>query len=154
VSKTYITAADRRTVRERAGERCEYCLIHEDDTDLSHEIDHIIAEKHGGTTEIDNLAYACFLCNNSKGSDIASLTADGSISLFFNPRTDVWTDHFRLTEDRFVLLTQKAEATERIFGFNDAARCQERRGLQRLGRYPTSIDPSTIASDDKTETSL
>jgi hypothetical protein len=138
VSRTYIPVAPRRAVRDRAGGRCEYCLIHEDDADLSHEVDHVIAEKHGGATEISNLAYAYFLCNNSKGSDLASLAADGSIAPFVNPRADVWTEHFRLNGDRFDLLSRQAEATDRILGFNEVARRQERRGLQILGRYPTS----------------
>src|SRR5437667_5562987 len=38
--------ADRRTVRERARERCEYCLLPVEFSVLPFEIDHIIAEKH------------------------------------------------------------------------------------------------------------
>jgi hypothetical protein len=82
MSRTHIPAADRRLVRQRAQGRCEYCLIHEDDVDLRHEVDHIIAEKHGGVTEPANLAYACFICNNNKGSDIASLSYSGVITRF------------------------------------------------------------------------
>ena len=48
----YVTAELRRLVREGAIQRCEYCLLHEDDAFLPHEPDHIIAVKHrGGTTE-------------------------------------------------------------------------------------------------------
>jgi HNH endonuclease len=38
-----------------------------------HEADHVIAEKHGGATSADNLAWACFYCNRFKGSDLASV---------------------------------------------------------------------------------
>jgi hypothetical protein len=38
---TYIPEPLRRLVVERAGGRCEYCLLHEDDTFFTHEIDHI-----------------------------------------------------------------------------------------------------------------
>lgn len=43
----YIPVALRRLVRERAGERCEYCLIPEQLTLAAHWVDHIVAEKHG-----------------------------------------------------------------------------------------------------------
>ncbi len=46
----------RRQVQERAQGRCEYCLIHEADMYYPHEPDHVIAEKHGGLTSLDNLA--------------------------------------------------------------------------------------------------
>lgn len=138
MSRTYIPVADRRLVRERASGYCEYCLIHEDDVDLRHEVDHIIAEKHGGATHIDNLAYACFLCNNNKGSDIASVSRSGVITRFFNPRTDSWVNHFRIDADTLVPESAIGEATERIFAFNTMSRVSERRGLQLLGRFPIS----------------
>jgi len=40
----------RNLVRERASGRCEYCLIHQDFSIYTHEVDHIIAVKHGGET--------------------------------------------------------------------------------------------------------
>ena len=49
MSATHVSASLRRLVRERAGECCEYCLIPEAMTWALHTIDHIIAEKHGGT---------------------------------------------------------------------------------------------------------
>lgn len=63
----------RRQVQERAKGRCEYCLVHEADMYYPHEADHVIAEKHGGPTSLDNLAWACFYCNRFKGSDLASV---------------------------------------------------------------------------------
>ena len=61
MSQTYITIALRRLVRKRARDRCEYCLVPESVTFAPHWIDHIIAEKHGGKTEADNLANSCVL---------------------------------------------------------------------------------------------
>ena len=40
--------ATRALVRTRAGNRCEYCLIHQDYAELSHHVEHIVAIKHGG----------------------------------------------------------------------------------------------------------
>ena len=48
MSETYVPAAVRRQVRARAGDRCEYCLLAEDDAFFPREPDHILALKHGG----------------------------------------------------------------------------------------------------------
>jgi hypothetical protein len=72
MSDTYIPTALRRLVYERAGGRCEYCLIPDTVVLVAHQVDHIVAEKHGGLTEADNLALACVLCNKHKGSDLMS----------------------------------------------------------------------------------
>jgi 5-methylcytosine-specific restriction endonuclease McrA len=45
-----ISAALRAEVRSRAAGRCEYCLVPEKLTLVPHEVDHIIATKHGGGT--------------------------------------------------------------------------------------------------------
>ncbi|WP_184192449.1 HNH endonuclease [Armatimonas rosea] len=137
MSRTYISQILRRQVSERARRCCEYCLLHEDDATISHEVDHIVAEKHGGLTILDNLAYACFLCNSNKGSDLASLSLTGELARFFNPRTDIWSQHFRIVGELIVPTTAIGEATERIFQFNTPERCEERWGLQVLNRFPT-----------------
>ena len=47
---TYISPIIRRQVTERAKERCEYCLFPQYATLFTFEMEHIIAEKHGGVT--------------------------------------------------------------------------------------------------------
>lgn len=69
----YIPAALRRLIHQRAEGRCEYCGMPEAFSFAPHQIDHIIAEKHGGPTEADNLAHCCTLCNLHKGSDVAGV---------------------------------------------------------------------------------
>src|ERR1044072_3449728 len=92
-----ISAALRREVRERAGERCEYCLLAESQAFFPHQPDHLIALKHGGVTALANLALACVDCNRFKGSDIASIDpVTGELVPLFNPRTQYWYDHFDL----------------------------------------------------------
>jgi len=63
----------RRRVIERAADCCEYCLIHQDLAASIHQVDHVIAEKHGGETKPDNLALSRMLCNRRKASDIGSI---------------------------------------------------------------------------------
>ena len=114
-----IAATLRRQVRERARERCEYCLLAESEAFFPHEPDHIIALKHGGETLLANLALACFDCNRFKGSDIASVDpVTGVVTPLFNPRTQAWAEHFRLLDRRILPLTAVGRATERLLRFN------------------------------------
>jgi 5-methylcytosine-specific restriction endonuclease McrA len=38
----------RQLVVKRANNQCEYCRLHEAVSPFSHEIDHLVARKHGG----------------------------------------------------------------------------------------------------------
>ena len=82
---TYISEPLRRLVQERAGYCCEYCQIPADVTFYAHEVDHVIALKHGGETIAENLAYACWRCNRYKGTDLGS----------FDPQTNQFSFLYR-----------------------------------------------------------
>ena len=130
----------RSLVRERAKGHCEYCLLSEEDTFLFHEPDHILAEKHGGLTIAENMALACFYCNRFKGSDIASLDPQtGMLVRIFNPRTQIWQEHFKLNGPRIEPITPEGRVTERILKPNQSARIRERLELQKRGRYPLVV---------------
>ena len=98
MSTTYISVELRKRVTERADNTCEYCLIPVlFGLATPYHIDHIISEKHGGPTSIDNLALSCPTCNFYKGSDIASYLSGSDILVrLFHPRKDRWSDHFTL----------------------------------------------------------
>ena len=130
-------AAIRGEVARRAEHCCEYCRIHEADSGYSHQVDHVLSRKHGGSSEIDNLAYACFLCNRHKGSDIASLDPQTrQIVRLFNPRKDQWGDHFQIDGAMLQALSGVARVTIQLLRVNAPERLVERNILQRLGRYP------------------
>lgn len=131
----WISAELRQAVASRANSFCEYCLIAEADTFYGCEVDHIISLKHGGASELNNLAYACAPCNRAKGSDIGSISPAGEFTRFFNPRADIWDEHFRLGGATIQPLTTIGEVTSRILGFNDSARIHEREELIRFGKY-------------------
>ena len=133
----WISNELRQTIADRAKQLCEYCLIAEADTFYGCEVDHIISLKHGGSSDADNLAYACAFCNRAKGSDVGSISASGEFTRFFNPRIDHWSDHFRLEGSLIQPLTTIGEVTARIFGFNDSARLHERDEMIRFGKYPS-----------------
>jgi hypothetical protein len=134
---TYIPLETRRLVRERAGDRCEYCHVPEADTFMPHEIDHIYAEKHGGRSTIDNLCLSCWICNRHKGTDLASLDPlTGEITPLFHPRNDAWPENFSLDGPYIRPLTAHARVTVQLLQLNKRERVEERRLLIQLGRYP------------------
>lgn len=128
MSITYIPTALRKSVYERADGCCEYCSISETVSFVAHQIDHVIAEKHGGRTVEENLALSCAICNKYKGSDIASVDEkSGAIVPLFNPRKDVWSEHFKVENGIFTGLTPNARATIRLLQINNPARIEERK---------------------------
>lgn len=132
----YISPEVRQKVATRADFLCEYCLIAEEDTFFGCEVEHIISLKHGGSSELENLAYACAFCNRHKGSDIGSISESGQFSRFFNPRTDQWVDHFRLDRSIINPFSVVGEVTARILQFNHSDRILERQALSAVARYP------------------
>jgi 5-methylcytosine-specific restriction endonuclease McrA len=126
-----IDAALREFVRLRAAGLCEYCRISERFTLAEHEIDHVIAVKHGGRTSAENLALCCTVCNRFKGSDIASLDPEtGQLTPLFHPRIDRWDDHYRVRNGEILALTAAGRATVRLLRVNRPARIRERQLLQ------------------------
>jgi hypothetical protein len=116
---------------ERAENRCEYCLLPASLAFFSHEVDHVIAERHGGKTEAANLAFACWRCNRHKSSDLGSFDPQTqNFSLLFTPRQQVWTEHFAFQEEQIIGLTPEGRTTVRLLQLNTAERLAERRSLQ------------------------
>ncbi len=127
-----IEATLRELVRLRAGGLCEYCRISERFTLAEHEIDHVIAVKHGGLTVVENLALCCTVCNRFKGSDIASIDPEtGQLTPLFHPRFDRWDDHYRFSDGEILALSASGRVTVRLLRMNRPARIGERRLLQR-----------------------
>jgi hypothetical protein len=133
---TYIPAKLRRLVTSRANDRCEYCLIRNEDHYLPHEADHILSEKHRGETTAKNLCLSCFDCNRYKGSDVGSFDLEtGRFFPLYNPRTMQWSDHFRLDDARIIPLTPEGRITEFLLRLNSPDRIVRRQALVELKRY-------------------
>lgn len=139
MSNTYIPAKLRREVIERAGACCEYCRTNSKAHSIDFAIDHVIAEKHGGETILDNLSYSCFWCNSYKGSDLSSVDWEGSTKIvvtLFNPREQKWDEHFRLDDLEIKPLSAHERVTINLLHMNDSERIEERKLLLGLGLYP------------------
>ncbi|WP_058997537.1 HNH endonuclease [Leptolyngbya sp. NIES-2104] len=130
MSTTYIPAPLRRQVENRANFRCEYCRLPAGVAFYSHEIDHVIAEKHKGETIAENLALTCWRCNRHKGSDLGSFDPQtGDFSFLFNPRTQQWSDHFRFDQASLFGLTPEGRTTIELLQLNGNERIEERQRL-------------------------
>ncbi len=104
----------------RAAGRCEYCHFPATCLSLSLHVDHIIAQQHMDYDSEDNLAVACAHCNASKGPNLASIDPQTkAIVRLFNPRTDLWADHFTLANDEIVGLTDIGRITARLLDMNN-----------------------------------
>ena len=131
-----ISAEMRRAEIARARGRCEYCGVPSGATLAPHEPDHIIGEQHGGTTALDNLALACFRCNRLKGPNIATKDPDtGQLVPLYNPRTDRWSEHFRMDGALIEGVTSVGRGTAAILRFNDEQRVGLRLRLVESGEY-------------------
>ena len=133
-----ISHEQRRLVRERAGNCCEYCRVSQTGRLVSFQVDHIIAIKHSGTDTDDNLCLACYECNIYKGSNVAALdpfTRDAT--KLYDPRQQQWDDHFRINSDATLTgLTPEGRASIIVLRMNDEERVKRRLGELTTGDYP------------------
>lgn len=89
-------------VSSRAGKKCEYCQAPESFSNFNFEVEHIVPPLSGGPSEPGNLALACRSCNVFKSSFITGVDEIGTeTGRLFNPRTDVWGEHFHLNSETF-----------------------------------------------------
>jgi hypothetical protein len=103
------------------------------------EIDHIIPEALGGSTEEENLWLACSLCNCHKGDRAgAAEPLTGAIVAFFNPRRQAWHEHFSWIDfgTRIAGLTPVGRATVAALKLNRNSLVRARRRWVAVGWHP------------------
>lgn len=124
-------------VRRRANGVCEYCLLPQQFDLLTFQIDHIIARKHHGTDDPDNLAFTCFACNNHKGTNVAGVDEESSeVVRLFHPRRDTWIDHFEWNGALLAGRTPIGRVTVDVLGINLPHRVELRETLMVEGVFP------------------
>jgi hypothetical protein len=138
-SSTYIPLSIRQLIAERAKSRCEYCQLQQELCPDTFEIDHIIPRMLGGKTELNNLCYACPVCNNAKRSQIlAPDPQTGRRVRLFDPRRQRWSRHFRWGTDsgRILGLTAIGRATVVALDMNRPRMVHIRLLWAALGLHP------------------
>ena len=132
-----MSEALRRSVRDRAGGRCEYCHLPDWLPPLEpFHLEHITARQHGGPTTPENLAWACHRCNRHKGTNLSGVDPDTqSIVPLFHPRRDRWEEHFVLDGIRLRGRTTTGRATAWLLQMNAERRLERRAELVRRGLF-------------------
>jgi len=121
-------------IAERAKNRCEYCLYPQQPS--SHIRSTTSSKQHGGSDEIENLAFCCALCNRIKDPNLASLDPKTKkLTPLFNPREERWRDHFRPEEASIIGLTPAGRTTVFLLQLNSETRLNERLYLLESGFY-------------------
>ena len=109
------------------------------------QIDHVIARKHHGTDDLDNLCWVCFACNNHKASNIAGRDLQtGEIVRLFHPRQDSWNDYFGWNGPELIGLTPIGRATVDVLAINLWYRRALRESLIVEGVFPPAQDRITV----------
>jgi hypothetical protein len=131
-----MNASVRAFIRERAGRRCEYCRLHEDDAQYQvFHVEHVVAKQHGGTDDPDSLCFACPECNWAKGPNLSGLF-DGRLYPLFNPRKQSWKRHFSWKTTILVGKTITGKVTIQVLNINEESRVNLRETLLLEGRFP------------------
>jgi len=87
---------------------------------LPFQVDHIIAQQHGGPAVLENLAWSCLHCNKHKGPNIAGVDpVTGQLIALFHPRRHRWQRHFAWSGPRIVGRTRVGRATIHVLSMND-----------------------------------
>jgi hypothetical protein len=125
----------RQFVRRRAEDRCEYCRLPQAGHEERFSVDHVRPVKHGGDNSAANLAFCCLRCNLFKGTNLSGIDpADGRVVLLFDPRRQLWQQHFRWNGPLIAGQTPEGRATASVLGMNAPERMRLRQALIAEGR--------------------
>jgi HNH endonuclease len=136
-------------VRQRACFLCEYCHSPEFLSTAPLTIDHLTPQSLGGADNVENLALACRRCNERRYNFTTGIDPQTQKeSLLFNPRQQIWAEHFIWAEDklRIVGISTIGRATCERLDINDDRRAdkfiQKSRQLWvQGGWHPPKDDP-------------
>jgi len=129
----------RAAVIARAGGRCEYSHLSTAGQVATFPIDHVVPRSSGGLTVLDNLALACPHCNAHKWVyTSATDPVSGAFVPLFNPRTQLWSDHFQWSSRDSGVLEGKTpcgRATIALLQINDPDMLAIRQLLASVGLF-------------------
>ena len=132
-----LPSALRDEVVSRADNRCEYCGLSQVGQEATFHVDHVVPRIAEGTTELNNLALACVSCSLRKWARrSAPDPTTGKESPLFNPRDQVWEEHFRWQGAVVVPLTPTGRATVMALAMNRPLALAIRLEEAERGRHP------------------
>lgn len=119
----------RQRIRNTANYRCGYCQTQERVSGIPLTIEHLIPVALGGSDQEANLWLSCRLCNEAKAVQInATDDESDTVVALFNPRTQLWSEHFKWdqSQTRMIGLTASGRATIVALQLNDEFRIKSR----------------------------
>ena len=134
-----VPKALREHIAAEAGYRCGYCLTDQRVSGAQMHIEHLIPRAQGGRSARTNLWLSCAWCNSYKGTRTEAVDpATGMRVGLFNPRTQVWSEHFCWTDDgvRILGLTPVGRATVEALRLNNPYIVPARRMWVVAGWHP------------------
>lgn len=120
-SRPRITALLRQQVTQDFRYRCAYCQSPQE-VGIPMVLDHCMPLSIGGATERQNLCLCCYRCNEFKGAKTQIFSSEVQETiLLFNPRTQIWKEHFSWSDDglKIVGLMPCGDATIEILHLNE-----------------------------------
>jgi len=127
-----------RAVRERAGGRCQYCLMHQSLQGATFHVEHIIPRSKGGQTELANLTLACPGCNLHKADRLEAVDpVTGAHVALFHPLQQVWSDHFRFRSYEIQGRTPVGRTAVAALDLNHPRRQRIRAAEEKFGLFPS-----------------
>lgn len=134
---SYIPTFLRSLVIRRAQNHCEYCHLSQAGQEATFHIDHVIPVNSGGETIAENLALACVSCSLRKSAKETGIDPETrEVINLFNPRTDIWDEHFTWVGVRIIGITPKGRATIEELNLNRTLILAIREEEVLLGRHP------------------
>jgi|SRR5215213_2248667 len=96
-------------IRREARNRCGYCLTPQEIVSMPLEIEHLQPIAEGGTDDEENLWLACRNCNGFKHAKTHAIDLQTKTeTAIFNPRKQVWNEHFEFSEDKTEIIGKTA----------------------------------------------
>ena len=142
MAKLGVSATLRAAVISRASKCCEYCKSQDKYSPTIFTIDHVLPESLDGTSDFENLAYACFLCNRLKSNKLKVFDeiTEKWVPLF-NPRKDAWNEHFSWNEDgtKIIGITIVGRCTVKEIKLNREKLVEYRNCIIPFGTHPPKI---------------
>lgn len=134
-----ISKKVRDNITTQAKNRCGYCLAPQELLATRLEIDHIIPISKGGKSSEENLWLSCSACNMYKASKVEAIDPiSEKIVPLFNPRKQLWSSHFQLSDDMTEIsgTTAIGRATVNALKLNNELAVAARRYWVLLGEFP------------------
>lgn len=134
-----ISKSLEKEIRSESNHRCGYCLGEQKYIFAWLEIEHLIPRAKGGSSQKENLWLACSYCNTFKSSQTHGTDPKTKRKVpLFNPRQQVWKNHFQLGADNITILgkTKCGRATVNALNLNYELALVTRKFWVEVGWYP------------------